>query len=487
MSGNRGGTYAYSRPDQFGARKPLEVVWAPNMVMIETEITPALNPGFTREAALAAGREFASILHRLSEKVAQQQPDMPPNLDAPEDIRKQQLRAHDESLYLDAGDRLGTLLELREVGAGLRSELREDEFFIKQLHYNGFPEATAQEDPQNPFPTLLFRELGEAPILWEMLYEGGQGGDPEWERFWGLRLPITHWRTLPRNDDLRLQGGMFSAINEDLDFAGQEILEVGQLAGAGLHKFTLADMLRSRVREEIIQNKHLTADEADAWFKEDERGWLRRFLTDLTPDVKLCDSRSKIWKKDALIATFTRPPMRYDLIHFACHCQASEKTEFLSQLEMKVAGESIALDVSLMASDLRRKLATPEDPGPLVFLNACGTAKQSATYEPPGFPQKWIEGQLALAVIATLCPVPNYFAHAFARKFYEILFKGVVEVNKEDRAPEIARQRFIADALLATRQFFMKPPYNNPLGLAYVLYGFKGVQVRMDFAAGGSP
>jgi hypothetical protein len=103
-----------------------------------------------------------------------------------------------------------------------------------------------------------------------------------------------------------------------------------------------------------------------------------------------------------------------------------------------------------------------------VFLNACGTGQPNPSGEPPGFPGIWI-GYGAVAVIATLCRMPDHFAQAFAVKFYEFLFPGEGE-------PGAGRPRYLAEALLATRRYFMKE-YNNPLGLAYVLYARKDVHV----------
>jgi hypothetical protein len=86
--------------------------------------------------------------------------------------------------------------------------------------------------------------------------------------------------------------------------------------------------------------------------------------------------------------------------------------------------------------------------------------------EPPGFPDKWISTRGAMAVIATLCPVPDLFAYAFARKFYNTLFN----FKPDPKAP--VRERYLAEALLETRRYFMDE-YRNPLGLAYVLYAVK--------------
>ena len=78
-------------------------------------------------------------------------------------------------------------------------------------------------------------------------------------------------------------------------------------------------------------------------------------------------------------------------------------------------------------------------------------------------------------MVATLCPVPDLFAHEFAREFYGRLFQA---------GGAASRPRFLAEVLLATRRHFLKE-YNNPLGLAYVLYAMQGARVWPDFAASG--
>jgi hypothetical protein len=123
------------------------------------------------------------------------------------------------------------------------------------------------------------------------------------------------------------------------------------------------------------------------------------------------------------------------------------------------------------------------EPGPLVFLNACSTSRPGDSHDPPGLPDKWILSGGALAVVATLCDVPDYFAHAFARKFYEILIQALTD--RDDQAAP--RNRYVAEALLQTRRFFMDEPYRNPLGLAYVLYASRGAHVLADFLRGTEP
>jgi hypothetical protein len=92
-------------------------------------------------------------------------------------------------------------------------------------------------------------------------------------------------------------------------------------------------------------------------------------------------------------------------------------------------------------------------------------------------------GATALAVLATLCPVPDYFAHAFAAKFYEFLHERLQDTTGVHR-----RYRYLAETLLGTRRYFMEE-FNNPLGLAYTLYAMRGAHIEADFAmkAGGAP
>jgi hypothetical protein len=132
----------------------------------------------------------------------------------------------------------------------------------------------------------------------------------------------------------------------------------------------------------------------------------------------------------------------------------------------------------VLVTKMKPKKTSHDDPGSLVFLNACGTAQTLTTYESPSFPVKWIKDQRALAVIATLCPVPDYFAHAFALKFYEILF-ATEETTSANTTASISANQYIATALLETRRYFMEK-YNNPLGLAYIIYAIKDAHIQIN-------
>lgn len=230
----------------------------------------------------------------------------------------------------------------------------------------------------------------------------------------------------------------------------------------GLCHSSLCDEFKKRALQSL-REKNL--NEADEWLAAQDRdSWLRRSIQKLhegIEDEELLLLQTQKWKAKTVQQIFSDPNFSYELIHFACHCEPAKVSELLSHLRIKIAGEEISLSVASMPSDQR-----PNEPGPLVFLNACGTGQQGNTDEPPGFPESWISNRGAVAVVATLCPVPDLFAHAFARKFYTILFRSVADPQA------LVRDRYLAEALLETRRYFMQE-CGNPLGLAYVLYAVK--------------
>ncbi len=425
------------------------------------------NLGFKQDQALQANRAFVQRLYYLSKMVDRQQPYDLNNEDALRD-----------SLKLNESTSLSVLNGLRTIGAGLRGELSQD--MVNAFSILGFLRDGVKEEP-----ALTFQEATEAPILWEMMYEGNQLDRPDWERFWGFRIPITHWVDETRTEEILLQHGVFSATSDKLRFAGREVeLLTHRLKQLKLEltEYNLAIMLQKQVHEHLLNQLHWDSQQVTAWWEacpakgKISDSWLIRFFDQLAADPAMREFESDTWKKRVFAYIFRDSGVSYDLIHFACHCEPNQETEFLSRLDMTVAGEPVSLEVGFM-TDLRRKENwSPEDPGPLVFLNACGTSQQGPSWEPPGFPVHWITCQGALAVVATLCPIPDYFAHAFALKFYDTLFRAI----SAPRESALARNCFVAEALLSTRRYFMEE-FNNPLGLAYILYATKGAHVTVDF------
>lgn len=464
MNGNREGEFVTRRERLPGDRETLHVYVAPGTWMVGTMPVPVGD--WQPKSLQTASRAFAQKLYAISKTVADGMPDDPEEPDYAEKL--------EQSLHLNDGQRFLQLEALRTIGHGPRSELPAG--VVEQLQFDGFVQDAEGQISQDA-PALTFQEGWQAPILWEMMYEGSLLDEADWRKFWGFAVPVAHWLHAQRTEEIRLrsENGFFSAIAEDLDFAGQEVDLLASHFARPFHHFSLAESFRHQVEEALRQKWHEDDGRIEEWLQTAQSQWLQRFLNEQYNEPAVREARANLWKRQALVNTFQKCH-NSAIIHFACHCEPSAQTEFLSQLKMKVAGEPVMLDVTLLASEeMERKLSYAREPGPLVFLNACGTAEQAESFEPPGFPDKWIRKQGALAVVATLCPVPDYFAHRFATKFYELLFQAL----EEPQDPEKARYRFVAEALLETRRYFMEE-YNNPLGLAYTLYAFRGAYVRAE-------
>jgi hypothetical protein len=417
-------------------RRPLSFyVRGPNEVIVGNYLDAKLGPSLEEHAA-TLGAEFAEKLDELARRltggrreVEAEEPPPPPEPGA--DPLKLSPEVCEE--YLEA---------LRELGASLRGYVSDD--LMKKAHSCGFP-AEREEDEK----VLTFYEY-KAPILWEMMYEGTAAEKVNWRHFWGFRAPITHWLIgqLPPADEICVQQGVFSAFSENLASAELEVTALAERLErhvTGLSHGRLAHALRERAK----------APEGAEWF--------HCFLKDKPP------AERERWKKLALIEIFNGARSRYELIHFACHCTPGQRSDLHSSLVMRIAGESLALKVLLMAAKDMQQTGGGGQPGPLVFLNACGTARPDEKGKPPGFPEVWLRFGAA-AVIATLCPIPDQFAHAFADVFYKFLFERPGHAGGD-------RLRCVAEALLQTRRHFMEH-YNNPLGLAYVLYAHTDVVVQ---------
>ena len=111
----------------------------------------------------------------------------------------------------------------------------------------------------------------------------------------------------------------------------------------------------------------------------------------------------------------------HNMLHFACHCRATEAGADALLISMIRNHESISdrepffhLETSNFEDAVGRFKQEP-----LVFLNACQSGPSpnelGKTYN---LPRMFME-RGAGAAIATACPVPDTFAAEFARVFYE--------------------------------------------------------------------
>ena len=462
---NRTGGYV-DPPAAKGARESLQVIVqgnaAPVLVTGSTGGTDYVENGTgfgNEDVILNAKRAFAQQLLELSldlvEQIKEDKTEIG-NPNGPEyDKRifdKLSLKEATSQLYLE---------QLKTIGFGLRDKLNPKLF--DAFKKRGFMKQQPAEEP-----AMAFYTYGQAQVLWDMMYEElDPGEDAEWEHFWGFRVPITHWQPGQNRDHkIQLKRGLFSAVDETLAFANDEVSLLAQQLTGGLCHRSLCDEFKNRAQNELRRKLNDPAA-VEKWFQaQTAKSWFSSFIEKLNEGTKEQDAitlQTIKWKEKAIRAIFSDPEFTYELIHFACHCEPDKLSELLSQLKIHIAGEEISLSVALMSVGGE---ARSDQPGSLVFLNACGTGEQGQNAEPPGFPENWISKRGALGVVATLCTVPDLFAHAFARKFYKTLFESVANA----KAP--MRERYLAEALLETRRFFMTE-CRNPLGLAYVLYSVR--------------
>lgn len=440
-----------------------------------------------RETAQQAKTTFTTQLIELSGIVQKQQQNAKSEIElkqVTDDAKREKILQ--QSLTLDENTCLEQLDALRKIGTSVRSVLSNE--IVEAFQKKGFLADKNQQEPSLSFIEDIYQDDAKAPILWDMMHEIGQKkfndvtDESNWSRFWGFRVPITHWifdQEPP--EEIRLRK-TFSAIHEDLRFAVKEEQLLQKNFSEKRHQ-SLTEAFRFKVNEEL-KRELIEEIKVDNWWLTCKHNyWLKNYIQELTD--KQSGRIAKNWTENTLVSILKDCQKHYDLLHFACHCEASEKSEFLSVLNMKVGGLPIALDVATMAVELRHcedeeesdnqdedeTNWDTENSGRLVFLNACDSGGQSSAATPPGFPYKWIECHNASAVIVTLCKIPDYFAYAFAEKFYENLFKNISNPDNIS---------YVAEALLETRRYFMKE-HNNPLGLAYVLYAIKEAYVTADF------
>ena len=227
-----------------GSRKMLKVFVFPQIVMVGNQhFLEGL--GFQRDVSLNASKEFANILYELSKKVAAKQPKGIASLDEENENICQ------KSLFIDDYICKRTLFDLGKIGAGLRSQLSNQ--IIDAFKSLGFLKDQTQEDLAITFVENFTQTNSQAPVLWEMMYEGNLVDAPEWQKFWGLRVPIAHWVNKNRAKEIRLQK-TFSAIHEDLKFAGREIELAKKLAPGLAHK-NLLEVCRERVDQELLETQ----------------------------------------------------------------------------------------------------------------------------------------------------------------------------------------------------------------------------------------
>jgi hypothetical protein len=267
--------------------------------------------------------------------------------------------------------------------------------------------ATFQYSPFMKFAPIFVSKL--VPFPWEVLYEGEyQKGDSE--MFWGFRYPIA------RN----LAPGKLPPQ--------EQVLPLDML-------FCLHHRLQQAHHQERPEIEKVV------------RTLGKFYLLQLTKELQ------RLEDGEALVTHLYQT--QHNILHFACHCRPCMQYEdevdalLISLIEDENTAQEIELE-TYNFSDVSGSFQCQ----PLIFLNACqsagGVDELRKTFN---LPEKFIQHGAA-AVIATACPVPDLFAAAFAKVFYNFF---------------IGEKMMIGKALYKTRRYFLEE-YNNPLGLAYGLY-----------------
>jgi hypothetical protein len=214
-------------------------------------------------------------------------------------------------------------------------------------------------------------------------------------------------------------------------------------------------------------NPRLDAAELEIGFFRD---WKRKGAIDLEgpwptgadADGQFADTFSRhLWRADAPFDGPPRNPPAIDQIHhFICHCSFDETNSFQSSLELSD-------DDRITIGELMCKIGTygPASrltPKPLVFLNACKSAKSRAGFV--SFPEFFLKHNHNRGYIGTGIEIPDRTAAQFSQTFYTQLLQ---------RPPKT-----VGMALYDAKMRLLE--LNNPLGITYVLYADPDTQVETE-------
>lgn len=147
----------------------------------------------------------------------------------------------------------------------------------------------------------------------------------------------------------------------------------------------------------------------------------RTFLTNGLPALGVTPSPVPSKLEDILDAV---EPAEFDVIHFACHGEAS--LENIDESALIVADRFSAADqkplpVKVYPSDMKVNLAPRR---PLVFLSACQSGRMAPSMTDfGGWPKVFVDAQ-AGAMVGTAWEVHEKPAVAFANAFYSSLLRG---------------------------------------------------------------
>jgi hypothetical protein len=266
------------------------------------------------------------------------------------------------------------------------------------------------------------------PFPWPLLYDRDPGQAVVADGFWGFRHVLS---TLPTSGRI-----------------GPQIFD--QTLGA-------ADALRA------LAGLNLAIDRHRAVAPQPLIAGQRQMLADLGIAAQELNTEAAL--RDALAAG-----TEAQLLYLFCHMNSAlpEQHAVKTGTPPGVGSTRIVLTEPAQALTLRDLLlAAPLSKapllrgGPLVVLNACGSAELSPlTYDGLA---PYLLDQGARAVVGTECETPIFFGAAFGQALLAALVR--------DRLP-------VGEALRAARRQFLEH-YRNPLGLLYALYGSADLRVEL--------
>jgi CHAT domain len=154
--------------------------------------------------------------------------------------------------------------------------------------------------------------------------------------------------------------------------------------------------------------------------------------------------------------------------HFSCHCYTKAKTPLDSEIELSGSSRSVRLRLRDIGRELVRltRHSTPREFDlPLVFLNACGSARMRADGA-FSFPQIFLENKNR-GFIGTEIEMPDDVASTFSGAFYERFLRWGMPLGW---------------AVLEARRHLLYQ-HGNPLGIAYTSYA--DPELYAEATAGG--
>ncbi len=167
-----------------------------------------------------------------------------------------------------------------------------------------------------------------------------------------------------------------------------------------------------------------------------------------------------LWQANLPFVDPKRASKVIDQIHYlACHCSFQSEQPLHSILELSDDGDRITIGELIGKITTYTTTASPSAAKPLVFLNACSSAR-GGSLALPSFPRFFLKNNRNRGFIGTELPIPDREAALFSETFYTSLIEG----------------KTVGQALYLAKMELLKS--NNPLGIAYTLYADPDIRVK---------